>query len=184
MKDLYGDDPLSSHAGQLHAIDTKQAKDVSFYLLRGQEILKDVNMKDAIPSDEQFNKGMTNAVGNSFSGAAESYGKAREIVKANYMALAEKRGLFGKEVDDDVMKEAVSMSLGVPVELNDQKVLAPWGMDEDEFTSKARASWEKQRPVTDFDNINLLPAGDGRYLAAKGSTPIMKRGKPVYIEVK
>ena len=184
MKDIYGDDPVAAHAGQLYAIGTKQASDTSVNILRGQEILADENMKDSIPSKSKFDEGMKNTVGNSFAGASEAYGKARETVMANYAALAEKKGLFGSEIDDDLMADAVSMTLGTPVELNDQRVLAPWGMSEDDFVAKARASWEATGAVTDFSDINLLPAGDGRYLAAKGSTPIKKQGKPVYIEVK
>ena len=184
MKDIYGDDPVAAHAGQLYAIGTKQASDTSVNILRGQEILADENMKDSIPSKSKFDEGMKNTVGNSFAGASEAYGKARETVMANYAAMAEKKGLFGSEIDDDLMADAVSMTLGTPVELNDQRVLAPWGMSEDDFVAKARASWEATGAVTDFSDINLLPAGDGRYLAAKGSTPIKKQGKPVYIEVK
>ena len=184
MKDIYGDDPVAAHAGQLYAIGTKQASDTSVNILRGQEILADENMKDSIPSKSKFDEGMKNTVGNSFAGASEAYGKARETVMANYAAMAEKKGLFSSEIDDDLMADAVSMTLGTPVELNDQRVLAPWGMSEDDFVAKARASWQATGAVTDFSDINLLPAGDGRYLAAKGSTPIKKQGKPVYIEVK
>ena len=184
MKDIYGDDPVAAHAGQLYAIGTKQASDASVNILRGQEILKDENMKGSIPSKDKFDEGIKNTVGNSFAGASEAYGKARETVMATYAALAEKKGVFGAEIDQDVMDEAVSMTLGTPVELNDQQVLAPWGMSEDDFVAKARAAWESKGATTDFSDINLLPAGDGRYLAAKGSTPIKKHGKPVYIEVK
>lgn len=184
MRDLYGSDPVASHAGQIAATGTPAAAETSFRLLHGQSLLTDPATKDLAPSEKQFDEAIQYQVGNAFAGAAPQYAQARQSVSAMYMSLAEEAGYVGSTANPDIMKTAVERTLGNVIELNDQKVIAPYGMTAEDFKDKAQASWDALGAETPFDNISLLPAGNGRYLAAKGQTPIMRRGKPVYLDVK
>jgi len=198
MQQIAPDEPVTAFAGMLaskqestviernfFSPDTKTAsKDVSALMLQGNAIIKDKDAKFPLPKDADFAAQFDQFAGGAFANAPKAYQTGMQSVKAYYAGRAAQDGDVSGMVDPKLMRESINAVLGAPVEHNGKTVLAPWGMDEDTFTSKAEASYQQLGLSVDFDNINLVPAGDGRYGITSGRAPILKDGRPVYIEVR
>ena len=161
------------------------SRNVSETLLRGESILsaKD-GEKFPMPEQKEFDAQFEQFLGGAFANAPGAYSTASQAVKAYYAARASEEGLVSKQVDAKLMREAVRATIGEPVEHNGKTVLAPWGMDSDTFTNKAETQYRQLGLSVDFDDVNLLPAGDGKYAIVSGRAPLLKNGQPVYIEVR
>ena len=198
MQQIAPDEPVTAFAGMLaskqestviernfFSADTKTAsKDVSALMLQGNAILKDKDAKFPLPKDTEFAAQFDQFAGGAFANAPKAYQTGMQSVKAYYAGRAAQDGDVSGMVDPKLMRESINAVLGAPVEHNGKTVLAPWGMDEDTFTSKAEAKYQQLGLSVDFDNVNLVPAGDGRYGITSGRAPILKDGRPVYIEVR
>ena len=198
MQQIAPDEPVTAFAGLLaskqestviernfFSADTKTAsKDVSALMLQGNAILKDKDAKFPLPKDTEFAAQFDQFAGGAFANAPKAYQTGMQSVKAYYAGRAAQDGDVSGMVDPKLMRESINAVLGAPVEHNGKTVLAPWGMDEDTFTSKAEAKYQQLGLSVDFDNVNLVPAGDGRYGITSGRAPILKDGRPVYIEVR
>lgn len=198
MDQIAPDKPVSALAGKLAAkqastvldaggwfSDKKTAgsRDVSATLLKGEALLAD-EKKFPMPKQDEFNAQFDQFLNGAFANAPKAYGTASQAVKAYYAARASEEGLVSEQVDSKLMQEAVRAVIGEPVEHNGKTVLAPWGMDSDTFIEKAGAQYEQLGLSVDFDDVTLLPAGNGRYGVASGRSPLLKDGRPVVIEVR
>jgi hypothetical protein len=200
MDQIAPDKPVTAFAGRLAAKQEETtlkagglfseaqkagSKDVASLLLRGESIL---NAKEGdkfpMPEQKEFDAQFDQFLGGAFANAPGAYSTASQAVKAYYAARASEEGLVSKQVDSKLMGEAVRAVVGEPVEHNGKTVLAPWGMDSDTFISRAETMFQLQGLSVDFDDVSLMPAGDGRYAVATGRSPLLKDGKPVYIEVR
>jgi hypothetical protein len=215
LAQLVPDQPVKALAGMLsakeRALDTSDrtvtSRNVAATMLRGDSIL---NPSKADKSQDGQSKGnklflpsaaqkdlqskFEKVVGDTFAGRQDAADLAYQAVQAYYVGRAAELGTLAADsesADSDIVKEAVSATVGNVVDFNGEgHVLAPWGMDGDDFEDRAEraiAARVKELKVKDDpDSFGLTNAsGDGEYTLTLGRQLLLDvNGQPITINVK
>lgn len=170
----------------------QSAGDAAATAIHGDEILraggKSGTINYPVPKDTEFVQAIEDKVGDLYRGLVGGDSSAVEFmqdayaVKAYYVGRAAQDGSLSPDIDTDRLEQAITAVLGEPVDFNDQgRVLAPWGMDSDAFTSRANSALTReiqQRNLGEqlgqsVGSIGLIPIGSGAYAATLGSQPLL-----------
>ncbi|NHC63177.1 hypothetical protein [Paenalcaligenes suwonensis] len=170
----------------------QSAGDAAATAIHGDEILraggKSGTINYPVPKDTEFVQAIEDKVGDLYRGLVGGDSSAVEFmqdayaVKSYYVGRAAQDGSLSPDIDTDRLEQAITAVLGDPVDFNDQgRVLAPWGMDSDTFTSRANSALTReiqQRNLGEqlgqsIGSIGLIPIGSGAYAATLGSQPLM-----------
>lgn len=217
MNQIQGTDPFMARMGQ-RAASFEQAKltnswfsadvvqsagDVVGISLHGDEILrnggKDGTLKFPVPKDEQFVAALRDKVGNLYRGTGPGESGGQQFtqdayaIKAYYTGRAAQEGDLSGVVDSGKLDQAIAAVVGQPVDFHGNgRVLAPWGMNNDDFTARANKVLAEQfqaAGVSDkiqpyMRNVGLIGVGGGVYFPTLAGTPISdERGRPLAIRL-
>lgn len=217
MQQIAPDSPVKALAGMIHGKQqeitlqnnwiadnvTASAGDVSETMLTGENILnktkaeKGADGKSAnfpIPKETEFRTEFANQMGKVFAGRPEAFDVAMQAVRSYYTGKSAQEGDITGEVDSKRMRQAIKATIGNPVSFNGgSTVLAPWGMDEDQFYDRAKASFEatmRERGMPDaltnnFGIFSLENRSGDTYRVTQGGDYLRdKEGDPIIINVK
>jgi hypothetical protein len=145
-------------------------------------------------AQEDLQAKFQNEVADAFAGRPEAADVAYQSVLAYYVGRAAELGKLAADaqtVDSALVREAVRATQGAVVDFNDQgSVLAPWGMNEDDFEDRierAIATRTKELKIDeDTDGLGLLNANaEGQYALTVGRNLLLdKNGDPIVIDIK
>jgi hypothetical protein len=149
--------------------------------------------KFAMPTDNATSglRSMWNDVaGDAFRGDGPGQMQAYAAYRAMYAGLAAKAGKGDGVLDSDIATQAAHAVLGDVQDWNDKKVIPPYGMDFDDFTTQVDTAWQKARPSVpgadeqDASAYDLDRIGDGVYVVSNGQAPVRdKDGQPVVLRI-
>lgn len=184
------------------------AKDVVKMVMTGDQLLnklpteKDKDGKGRgfdMPSEKKLNEAFHQYVGESFSAAdpraaAANTDTAYQAFRAYYAAYVAKNS--SRQDADQPNPEAVNAAtravLGEAVKVNGSKVLAPWGMTSNTFSSQLRGHFDavinqygwKNTNANNFSAYRMEGVGDGKYRLANGNSYLQAPdGRPIEIDV-
>jgi hypothetical protein len=217
MQQIAPDSPVRAMAGMIYSKQkdiTLQSKwfgdnvmansgDVAATMLTGENILnktkadKGTDGKSSgfpIPKEQDFRTTFSSVVGNVFANRPEAFDIAMQSVRSYYTGKAAQDGDVSGEIDTKRMKQAITATIGRPVSVGGgSPVLAPWGMDEDTFHSKAKTSFEAEMtkhgmPAALTNNFGVFGlenrTGDTYRVVQGGDYLRDKSGQPIIINVK
>lgn len=208
MKQLAPHDPTLAYAGMLaqrpetmtletHWFtpdDTVDSRRVATTMVQGQAILAGKGDKAyKAPSDKDFRAQFDGKTHGLFAGRPDAARVAMQAVKAYYVGKASEDGDTSGEIDTTRLDHAIHAALGTVVDVNGNgKVLAPWGMDEDDFLDAAHQAFTQavkadglSVDVADrWDDFGLVQRGDGTYYVVQGRNFLQGKNGPVVIDVK
>ncbi|MFO1465873.1 MAG: hypothetical protein U1F35_05445 [Steroidobacteraceae bacterium] len=220
MQQIAPDSPVRSFAGliaskkaqltlQSHIFSpdiVAQSGDVAATMLRGEALLdpsKQAKGADGkprtslyLPETKTLQAAFQDQVGSAFAGYPNAAQIAFQAVNAYYTGKAADTGRLAadsKDIDSDLVKEAITATIGQVVDYNGRgDVIAPWGMDENQFTSavqrafaaqKGSINWQDNQPKA-LDALGLKPAGSGSYYLTAGRGYLTdKTGAPVVLKL-
>jgi hypothetical protein len=125
-------------------------------------------------------------VGEAFAGYPEAEAQVYDAVKAYIAGAGDSYG----SVDDigisdleELVSDAVENITGGVAEINDRKVVLPFGVSEEEFISKASKKVEEitGNPAI-VDDVNYIPAWQNAYYVELNGGILTKSGKPIVVE--
>lgn len=217
MQQIAPDSPVKALAGMIHGKQqditlennwiadnvTASAGDVAETMLTGENILNKTKADKAadgksanfpIPKETEFRAEFASQMGKVFAGRPEAFDVAMQAVRSYYTGKSAQEGDITGEVDTKRMRQAIKATIGNPVEVNGgSTVLAPWGMDEDTFYDRAKASFEatmRERGMPDaltnnFGVFSLENRSGDTYRVTQGGDYLRdKEGNPIIINVK
>jgi hypothetical protein len=187
-----------------------KSNDVAATLLRGDRLLnpsKGDKAEDGKPktsrlllpneAQAQLQTLFADEVGDAFAGRSEDADRALQAVQAYYVGRADQTGRLAEDaqtVDTNLVREAVRATLGNVVNYNDHgKVLAPWGMTEDDFEDRVgrKFSSEAKRlglpdSIAQLGLFGLVNANrEGLYGIQTGGKLLLDgKGNPVTIDIR
>jgi len=220
MQQIAPDSPVRSFAGliaskkaqltlQSHIFSpdvVAQSGDVASTMLRGEALLdpsKQAKGADGkprtslyLPETKTLQAAFQDQVGTAFAGYPGAAQTAFQAASAYYVGKAADTGRLAadsKDIDSDLVKEAITATIGAVVDYNGRgQVVAPWGMDENQFTSavqrafagqKGRVHWPDGQPLA-LDALGLKPAGSGSYYMTAGRGYLVDQsGAPVVLKL-
>lgn len=160
--------------------------DVAGLILEGEALLnpnKAQKKQDGIgkafpmPDDAKLRPDFTSRVGAAFAGLPGSADTAYQAVRAYYAGKSARLGDYSGEVNERVLKEAITAVTGGVTDVNGKgEVLRPWGMGEPQFEDAAKAAFQAEirrmglsgKNADNWGAYGLQSAGDGRYLVKSG----------------
>lgn len=205
MQQIAADSPVKALAGMRAGSDG--GAPVATTMLEGERLLnpgkgdkaadgkpqaKSIYLPDSAALQEKF----ADVAGDAFAGRPQAADAALQAVRAYYTGRAAQTGRVAaddKDVDDNLVREAVEATLGAVVDYNGEgSVLAPWGMPEDEFEDRAeRAVAAKIRELglpaeLDADSVGLSNAGaEGQYAVTLGRNLLLDaQGRPILVDIR
>lgn len=187
-----------------------KSNDVAATLLRGERLLnpskgdkaedgKPKTSRLLLPTEAQaeLQTLFADEVGNAFAGRSEDADRALQAVQAYYVGKADQTGRLAEDsqaVNTNLVREAVRATLGNVVDYNDRgKVLAPWGMTEDEFEDRVERKFvsESKRlglpdSIAELGMFGLVNANrEGLYgIQSGGKLLLDNKGNPVTIDIR
>jgi hypothetical protein len=172
MGQIAKDSPVRAHAGALALVNPKGAD----LIVRGAALLSPSQGEGKgtpfpMPPQSQFETAVAGAVGDAFADGGELYQRALQVVRAGYAGAAERDGDVSGELSDDRVQKIIRATLGTPVDVNGQKVLAPVGWDEGRFETALDAAWQAApRPANsgELDDYRLVQFGDKAFRFVRG----------------
>jgi len=193
---MLNDDPLGAAAGIASGMNLKTTagRDVGVMILDGQKILSDKTVQmpktkgsggDSIT--EQFNEN----IGDAIPPGSPAREVALNATRAVYAKLAIEPGGPGltTEMDKRLFQQALNIATGGIHDYNGAPVIAPYGMADGEFQTRARTATLTTAKAHGVDgnallDLPLIPAGDGVYMLRDGNRPAVgKDGKPIVIDI-
>lgn len=220
MQQIAPDAPLKALAGMLSAKqrnltlathwfkpnDVAPSGDVATTILEGQRILDASKAEKAddgkpskalfMPETTQLQNDFAARVRDAFAGRKDAAQTAFQAVQAYYAGKAAQTGRLAsgkQDVDSDIMKEAITATLGNVVDFNGRgSVLAPWGMTSGDFQDKAYAALEAagkaygldEAGTTALHNAGLKNIGDGTFYAMQGRNFVKDaQGNPIVVNL-
>lgn len=191
---------LQSH---MFGDDTKATSgDVAETMLTGENILNKTKADKAadgkssgfpIPAEKDFRLEFSDQVGKVFANRPEAFDVAMQAVRSYYTGKAAQEGDVSGEVDTKRLRQAITATIGKPISTNGgAPVLAPWGMDEDSFHARAKASFEAEMtkhgmPAALTNNFGIFGlenrTGDTYRVVQGGDYLRDPKGNPIIISV-
>ncbi|CUJ67374.1 hypothetical protein [Achromobacter sp. 2789STDY5608628] len=181
----------------------QSAGDVAAIALHGDEILrsggKNGTVSYPIPKDQEFMTAIQGRVGNLYRGSGPGDSGAQQFmqdayaIKAYYVGRAAQEGDTSGAVDGSRMEQAITAVLGKQVDFHGNgQVLAPWGMNESDFTARAtkalsdmfKAAGIQDKVSAHMGNVGLIGVGGGVYFPTLAGTPLADdQGRPLVIRL-
>lgn len=180
MQQIAPDSPVTALAGMLHPRNGNAAA----LVLAGESILNRTKAGKGedgkggafpMPPPKDFDAALADAFGDTFAHRPEAFEIAKQAVRAYYAGGAAGAGDLSGELDPDRIRRAINATVGRKVSIGSSDVLAPVGMDEDDFEDKLDDAWQAtlvklpaNAPVV-LDRYGLKQgAEDGQYYVTQG----------------
>lgn len=152
-----------------------------------------VKAKWKLPSDQDFLNSIGSTYGNLFANNPDGLNNAVETAKAYYVGKSIEAGdVAGKESPDsnDRLAEALRVAIGTPVQIHDETVTAPWGMNESQFMDGLHQSTKNAIKLAGGkapDSVNALSYSNtpvpGTYYVKNGGTFYTVNGVPLKVSL-
>jgi hypothetical protein len=195
------DQPLTAAAGSLLSVADAtvtvngaplSGKRVATTILAGAELLNPPKggSKVELAADTLLRASFNDFIGNAYAGHAQAQEQAFQAYRAYYAARASEKGEIGvKTLDSALASEAAIAVTGGIGQVNDSRILLPWGISEDTFARQAEQVWPRVREMAGlpenmpFERVGFTAVGGDSYYVMAGDTPIRnaKTGLPLQI---
>lgn len=180
--------------------DVVSSGDVAKTMALGESILnkskaqkaEDGGGKFPIPKQADFDLALSKQLGAVFAGQPQSYSLAAQAVKSYYTGAAAEAGDVSGQINNQLMKKAITATVGEVVDFNGAETVAPWGMPGDTFEQAARgrlvetmkAQGMSDRELASAGALTLRQARDGVYYVMQGSQfKYGADGKPMMLDL-
>ncbi|GAB2493902.1 hypothetical protein [Arenimonas alkanexedens] len=198
LKPIAADEPLFMAAGlaQFRKLKGADGSDVPTLILAGARIRADKSVPQ--PGDRELRRAFDERVGEALPDGSPARQKAFDVFAAVYAGRAQSTGVRHEdaggtiEADRKVADAAIEMATGGVTEINDVRVLRPYGMDEQQFEDRlgrgVRAAAEAsglEASVLDDLPVMPVPGDEGAYhLVNDGAIQVdPKTRKPIVVRV-
>lgn len=182
--------------------DTVTPQSVASFILQGEDLInppKDSEGKEQkpalkMPADKDLLDAFNTSWGEAFKGQPQAANDAYQATRSYYAALAAREGVFDGSYDSSRFEKAMTaiMGSGEPVDIGGSKVIAPWGMSEDQFLDGAKVAFDTvvareglRSDTWNFNDATFLNTGrPGEYNVMVGSNYMVdKQGNAITIRV-
>lgn len=198
LKPIAADEPLYMAAGmaQFRQLKGPDGTPLPPLILSGARIRADKTVPQ--PSDQTLRLAFDERVGDALPAGSTARKQAFEVFAAVYAGRGQTTGVrheaYGGEIsaNNDLADEAIELATGGVSEINDVRVLRPYGMSEDDFedrlgrgVSAAAAASGFDRAILEDMPVQPVPGREGAYyLLNDGAVQLdPKTGKPLLVTV-
>ncbi len=201
VEQIRKDSPVTAWAGAFLDSDrdmtikkrTISPGDVAAGLLEGEQLINPPKGEKLfpMPTDKDLRPVFDQKYGAVFKGLPQYADEAYRAANAYYAHLMAKKGDYSGEPEEKTYKIALESVIGQTVDVNGP-VLAPWGMDKNDFLSTlAQVSTETLKKSGfdtnrfRFDDLSFSNTGiQNIYAVYNGGSPLIdKKGSPVMVDL-
>lgn len=174
-----GDDGMFSKGASM------PADQVARLVLAGEDLLNPPKGDKAasgkgtfpMPSDGDMRTAWADYVGTAYAGSPDTEAASYQAFRAFYAAERAAGGDYSGKYDRAAAERAARAVTGGVVDVNDSRVVLPWGLPETYVIDQLRAGWGKARASVglesvSFEQVGLQTIGDGAYAVTAGTGPI------------
>lgn len=199
LKPLAADEPLFMAAGlaQFRKLQGPGGENVPALILQGSRILEDKSVP--MPGNAELVRAFEERVGDALPAGTVARQRGFEVFKAVYAGQAQATGYRHDmdagatiEADDDLADMAIELATGGVSEINDSRVIRPYGMPEKDFEQRVSAGIRMAAQSSGLDRgllsempLRPVPGREGAYvLLNDGAVQINPAtGEPIVLEV-
>lgn len=188
--------PLLKEAANAHRLQlqTSEGRRLGITILQGQRILQDESRKALLPDDTALQRAFSDYVGSALPAGSPDRDSLFNVFRATYAEVARSKGLLNKSVpgkvtiNEDAKDIALSMATGGVVSYNGSKVLPPYGMSQEKFTTKVNDALRGlELPANMTGSVTLEPVVNrgGAYYLTRGLHRMAgPDGRPLEVQIK
>jgi len=157
IQPFVGDDKIADTAGRaaFQGYRLPDGSSLAQTLMEGRKILGDKSKP--MPTDDMLLSGFDKAVGFSMPAGSDQRERAFQAYKASYAALSERNAktFNGVTLDSDVSRQAVQAATGGVTDWAGSKVIKPYGMSDNDFSTSVGSQIDKMAERTKLP-VDLL----------------------------